>query len=62
MPREEGRRMTAAELMEAAAPLWARGYTARQIAEMLGANRERLKSLAKRHRDRFPRRYGRGNA
>ena len=54
--------MTATELMEAAAPLWARGYTARQIADMLGANRERLKSLAKRHRDRFPRRYGRGNA
>jgi len=52
--------VTAEELMEAASPLWARGYTARQIAEMLGANHERLKSLAKRHRDRFPKRYGRG--
>lgn len=54
--------MTATELMEAAAPLWARGYTARQIATKLGVGRERLKSLAKRHRDRFPRRYGRGDA
>jgi len=54
--------MTATELVEAAAPLWARGYTARQIADMLGANRERLKSLAKRHRDVFPRRYGRSDA
>lgn len=52
--------MTAAELTDAAAPLWARGYTARQIADMLGANRERVKSAIKRHRDRFPRRYGRG--
>lgn len=50
--------MTAAELMDAAAPLWARGYTARQIADMLGVSRERLKSAVKRHRDRFPRRYG----
>lgn len=54
--------MTATELIDAAAPLWARGYTVRQIAEMLGVSRERLKSLAKRHRDRFPRRYGRSDA
>ncbi len=54
--------MTATELMDAAAPLWARGYTMRQIAEMLGVNRERMKSLARRHRDRFPRRYGREGA
>lgn len=54
--------MTATELMDAAAPLWARGYTVRQIADMLGANRERLKSPVKRHRDVFPRRYGREGA
>ena len=54
--------MTATELMDATAPLWARGYTVRQIATKLGVGRERLKSLAKRHRDRFPYRYGREGA
>lgn len=54
--------MTAEELVGAAAPLWARGYTARQIAARLGVGHERLKSAIKRHRDRFPYRYGRGDA
>lgn len=45
-----------------AAAMWARGLTEREMADALGVTLACVKGVVRRHRDRFPYRYGREGA